>query len=704
MRASDFAVLSLVLAVTACGESTGPSDPRVSISVQSGDGQFGVAGGLLAEPLQVIVTDPVTKQPRDGVTVQWRLITGTGALLLPPSTETGEDGVASIQVTLGSQLGTYEIEASAPRLVGDPARFDAHAVLTPTITTLAPKNADVGDTITITGTNFSTNADDNTVLFGSMRGRVLSATTTQLRVIVPSCLPTRTVSVVVTLGAVASNQDAITVAGGTPVALQLQVGQAAAFRDPRELECQLLRQTTSRYLMVAQNVSEVVGTRTPFELIGLTNSPIALVASASSPPPADDYGSVWELKLRTLERGFIGPLPDRPELSPNAFVAAPEVGDRREFKVFDKNEKFTKINAEIKAISQHAIIYQDLNAPANGFSTSQFQQLGAAFDSPSYEIDVDVFGQPTDADANGKIIILLTPVVNELTPAKSSGFIAGFFFGCDLQTTQQCSGSNAGELFYLFVPDPTGKHGNVRSPQTVLNSVLPVLAHEFQHMINFGARRSLDALWLSEGLAHQAEDLVADEYARRGDTFNAGLFRVQNYSRAGIYLRDLTGPSLIAEALPGTLELRGGAWLMVKYLEGHYGGKTLLRALTNSTSSGVANVTAAAGQPWSTLLSEWAVALWADNVPGYLPTGPLNPKHTFLNFNLRTALASNYSLAPGSVGLTDFVIAGSLGASSQRYVLLDQGGARPVNLAFTGQRGGPFASGALPQLTILRIQ
>jgi hypothetical protein len=102
-------------------------------------------------------------------------------------------------------------------------------------------------------------------------------------------------------------------------------------------------------------------------------------------------------------------------------------------------------------------------------------------------------------------------------------------------------------------------------------------------------------------------------------------------------------------------------------------------------------------------LSDWGVALWADNVPGYLPTGPSNPKHTFSNIQLRAALGSSYSLFPTSVGVSDFVLAGSLGASSQRHVLLDQG-TRPVNLALTGQRGGPFANNAVPQVTILRIQ
>src|SRR6185369_4143796 len=264
------------------------------------------------------------------------------------------------------------------------------------------------------------------------------------------------------------------------------------------------------------------------------------------------------------------------------------------------------------AISTHAIIYQDLASPANGFTAADFQKLGASFDDPIYDTDVGTFGAPSDIDSNCKVIILLSPVVNELTPRNSSGFISGFFFGCDLQTVAVCSGTNQSEMFYLMVPDPLGTHGDPRTAATVLQAVTPVLAHEFQHMINFSARRNLDALWLSEGMAHMAEEVVAAAYAARGDAFTAQTFRAQNYLRASLYLRDSTSVSLIADELPGSLDLRGGAWLIVMYMTGQY-GNGILRTLTQSTLSSVQNVAAATGKTWGSLLSDWAVALWADD-------------------------------------------------------------------------------------------
>ena len=57
--------------------------------------------------------------------------------------------------------------------------------LTPTITSFSPASGPVGTTITITGTNFSNTASDNTVYFGSVKATVVSASATTLSVKVP---------------------------------------------------------------------------------------------------------------------------------------------------------------------------------------------------------------------------------------------------------------------------------------------------------------------------------------------------------------------------------------------------------------------------------------------------------------------------------------------------------------------------------------
>ena len=65
--------------------------------------------------------------------------------------------------------------------------FSATVVYTtPRITSFSPTSAAVGDTVTITGSGFSTTAANNIVYFGGVRATVSSATPTQLVVTVPS--------------------------------------------------------------------------------------------------------------------------------------------------------------------------------------------------------------------------------------------------------------------------------------------------------------------------------------------------------------------------------------------------------------------------------------------------------------------------------------------------------------------------------------
>ena len=702
--------------VLACGDSgTEPGDGSVSVAVQSGDAQFALPSTSALDPLQVVVTDARTKDPVEGATVTWSVVTGNGALLTPASSTTDENGVATTSVRVGSALGEYIVEARGNKLIGEPARFRIRAVEAPVIGS-APAVVNTGDTITLTGSNFSTQGDDNIVLFGGFRGKVLSATTTQLRVVVPVCVPNRVVTLTTSLGAVASAPRNVEVRGSNNSALQLARGEVRTASDPAELGCFHLPGGISGYtvLLVPQNYSDIAGTSAALQLAGLTGGPVITnIAERAGPAPTTSRATVFEAGLRLRERDLlhqIGTAPNaRPDPQMSSIAACPSparVGDRCSFQVINKDDKFTSVSAELKAISDRALIYADVKSPSNGLSTGQYQELGRTFDDPIHGAVTGAFGAPSDIDGNSKVVILLTPVVNELTPRNSSGFIAGFFYGCDLVSRSVCSGSNGGEIFYTLTADPGGQFGDARSVQLVLRSLPPVLGHEFQHMIHFGQRKSTDALWLSEGLAHHAEDIVADVYAARGDATSAAQFRAQNYSRAIRYLRSPKSTSLVAENGNGTLELRGAAWLFVKYLVGQH-GESILRTLTQSTESSVTNVVRQTGRSWSSLLANWAIALYADDAPE-LANARLEPQHTFPNINMRAAFGgpSGYPFRPDVESYRDFSRRETLPASSQAYVILQASGttSQPFSLNLSGPLGGNFSTNAAPQLSILRIQ
>src|SRR5690606_10814021 len=148
------------------------------------------------------------------------------------------------------------IEATFPGLAS-PAEFTARAISAPEITEY-PRAAAAGDTVTITGRNFSTEPQDNTVTFGGIRGAVVSATQTQLRIIVPVCLPSRSaLPLNVSLGALSSGTVQVDVTASADGTLRMEPGEVVSFFDAADLACVRLPGDAGAYLVVPSNGTDV---------------------------------------------------------------------------------------------------------------------------------------------------------------------------------------------------------------------------------------------------------------------------------------------------------------------------------------------------------------------------------------------------------------------------------------------------------------
>ena len=355
-------------------------------------------------------------------------------------------------------------------------------------------------------------------------------------------------------------------------------------------------------------------------------------------------------------------------------LAVPNVGDKTSFKVpakFDASgtyqgggcSSFTQVSATVKYVSTRAIIYQDDTSPAGGFTDTDYQQIATEFDNLIYPTDVDYFGTPLDQDANSRVIILYTPLVNKLTPANQNGFVGGFFFVGDLFPVAQCQQSNVAEIFYLLAPDPNGTiNNNQRSTNSVRQGTRGTIAHEFQHMINGSERfrnplaEEFEAVWLDEALAHFAEDVngrvlrgltetgnYTDQQLRANFDDYAAFF-YQNFARFRQYLANPGRLSPTSAAADTSLAVRGAAWALVRYTADHYapGGdvKSFIRSLVPGPDTGVVNLTRRAGNiPFDTLDAGWLVANYADD----LGVPNLAVKYTYKTYNMRDAVraASN---------------------------------------------------------------
>jgi hypothetical protein len=713
--------MALLILLGACGdEATGPDPAELEVVVVSGSGAFGVVGQELR--FEAVVRQRSDGVPQSGVSVTWTIDSGDASILPDGGSVSDDDGLVWAVVRLGSTPGPVVVRVTVTGTGGATAVLSATVAAHPRLDAVAPASALPGGTIRLTGAGFSARSEDDVVLFSGIRGEVTAASDSVLQVVVPPCLPARDVDVTVQLGTLVSEASSLALtAPGSPTA-GLDPGGWLEVEDPSAPSC-LGLSGGHRYLVLASSSSTVAGGRYSTTLRGLTPAPMAALrtnGARGSEGPMDvgqgqvagadpeRFGAGWETALRIREArltaGAVATRTGVPERAAEAPLAAPQVGDRRTFRVLNRDQELEEVTAVVRRVGEEVVLYVDETAPAGGFSDDDLALFAHRFDDVIHPAVTRAFGDESDLDGNGRIVILFTPVVNRLTPRGSDGLVGGFFFGLDLLEGQ---GGNDGEVFYAMVPDPEGIHSDPRTTERVLEAVPAVLAHEFEHMIQFNQRvllrdaQGIGALWLSEAMAQMAEEEVARAYEERGEPDHAELFRDGNRHRARLYLQDPTDVSLIVVSGSGSLTERGGGWLLVLYLADRWGDSVLQR-LVGTTRTGVDNVVSVTGTGWATLLQDWWSALYLDG-----PTGDGESYATeYPSVDLRRLVGrpgEAYPLVPRVRGAGDFLESDSLWSASAAYYIVEAPPTGSTVLRLAGPDGAPVAAGSELRLRIVRL-
>jgi hypothetical protein len=414
-----------------------------------------------------------------------------------------------------------------------------------------------------------------------------------------------------------------------------------------------------------------------------------------------------------------------------ALTAIPTVGSTRQFQVVSSTtfNRYTPVTGQLVYAGNVVLLYLDTQAPANGFSSSDLQGFGQLFDQTLYPIDTAAFGSPSDVDANGHLIMLMSPVVNALTPSSTctqSGFIGGFFNPGDLENT---ANSNGGEIFYSIVPDPNGTVSCAHSVSDMLLSEPPVFLHELQHLINFSQHFVLhggqpEIGWLDEGLSIIAEELGSIYYEQKfpppsGRTSPAQLFPdssqgfingllVDSYDY--LLQSDTTTVTLHSDSDLG-LNWRGGDWLLLRWL-GDQKGSSFYRTLEQSTNTGGVNIANAAGESFQSLFGDFSLSLFTDSLPG-VPRGSIPARNRFLSRNLRRLYQRLYDTsspqdAPRPFPILTTSLIGTISASMvpgtmSFYRLNTAGGSSTVTIQLTAPNGAKISSQLHPQISVFRL-
>jgi hypothetical protein len=478
------------------------------------------------------------------------------------------------------------------------------------------------------------------------------------------------------------------------------------------------------------------GTSEPYQLNGASGA-VAVRAGARAAPPRPALSTrqgvaarSFHGRLRVMEReaALEAVRAPAPVAAAGAAAAPPVLGDKRTFNVLasgsatgTKPSDYVQVTGTVGYVGTHTAIYLDDAAPAPTYSSGDLQAIGSMFDDHLYPIDTTAFGRESDIDGNGLVLILLTDRVTKLVSCSGGSVVVGFFLPFDLSPTHV--GSNAGEVFYGLVPDASCNI-NVQDAKT---SLPPVVIHEFQHMISYNQHvlirgGSSEQTWLNEGLSSFAEELggrlVPDALCMNSDCLTQ--FSLINLDNASRYLTDPVSNYLVGpDRIPLPLEEYGAGWLFVRWLADHYAstatlGTDLTQQLDATNRTGAANVTHVTGVDFSTLVLNWQLANYLDDLPGFTPASPLLQ---YSSWNFRQVYAAlnaqdpadfprPFPLEPPAAPNGVYSETGTLVGGSGRHLLVDQDPSAPgVSLKLTGTDGTTaLPASAAPFVGVVRVR
>jgi hypothetical protein len=305
------------------------------------------------------------------------------------------------------------------------------------------------------------------------------------------------------------------------------------------------------------------------------------------------------------------------------------------------------ITANLAKEGEYADIYVDSLDSVDETALSQIQTTLEAHIIPRNQA---FFGDESSFGCPGKLLVVITSFIYE----ENNLQLLGAFDRNQLTNAQQ-------KTIFVVPPD-------LPNDPNLLNAVI---GHEYQHLINFCAKRQQgvsggEDTWLDEGLSHLAEDLQG--YG------TANLDFVRNYF-PNIPTTPLLGPD--------NTERRGGNYLYLRYLFERLGGVNLnssrditdeggaklLRCLVQSGQTGVANLLGCQNGQLEAKFADWVATLYIDpQMPGsgrYHYQAPQADPETGISTGLDLAALN---LTPTlSASLSGESYAGSVASMGQAY-------------------------------------
>ncbi|MDZ7778496.1 MAG: IPT/TIG domain-containing protein [Gemmatimonadota bacterium] len=554
--------------------SIGNGSATVTASADEARASASVSVEQVADRLRFL-PDPVTlENPGDTTTVVATVVDANGNPMPTESVSWTSNDTSVITVSASGLVeavgdGADSLSVVADGVAGALAAFvgDDRVVAG----SVSPSPMIEGDTATIRGLGFDTEMAGNEVTLDGTAAEVTSASSVELRVIVPDadCRPPREGRLRV---AARDMVDSVSAEVRPPS----EAVHALAVGDGRYATEGCLHLDTGssdeRYLVGVLSSSEVASSLTPTRLASRTGSRLvaeddgATTTVARSGTGSEAVGSFrapegttsgatvtsvrrapapggspalaslaearpdrsGEARIRAAERAWLESLgAGTPSLATAAGGAAapqrapPEEGETLDFTVPESCDTGAEVQAVVRHVGDAAAFLEDVDNPTAGFTRTQYQNLDGLLEQTTLPTLENNFGEFADVDDNDLVLVLITKEVNE-----KENF-AGFVFSGDLVGQDQCGTSNQAEMFYGRTPDPEGVHGDTVEVADLLVQYPPLIAHELTHILQFTALFTTPepepkpkTSWELEGGATLAEQLVGYEVLDHGPRMN----------------------------------------------------------------------------------------------------------------------------------------------------------------------------------------
>ena len=304
------------------------------------------------------------------------------------------------------------------------------------------------------------------------------------------------------------------------------------------------------------------------------------------------------------------------------------------------------------------VIYQDsIQHDSIPISQGLAQKMTSYFTSYVKDMIPEYWGELSDVDENGKVILFATPRV--------TGEVAAFVWSGDFYATTACAASNEKELVYFntdLILDMEDSDPGYQALET--------LAHETKHIVSLYNRiaasnrlrsNQFHPTWVEEGTAEISGEISSRIAwkATGGPALNVPVSRTvfqqtgkitpENYgvairlARVVWYLS--SQPNGLVVDPDGSADghsVYGSGWLFHRWLGDAYGGAasapmgdaSMFRALNDSlASSGIQGIVNQSGQPFATLYQQFVTAIALHK------TGAPEPAKTFTTYDLLSGSA-----------------------------------------------------------------